>query len=102
MIEEDRKKGLNDALCYVDELEKLYDISIELIDSTQDIMKKISMTHAISSPVGKDRILDALDERLDPYSGETILGINRDVLEDIKFLTKGLTHIMEEKYAYGL
>lgn len=102
MIEEDRKKGLDDALCYVQELEKLYEISIEMIDSTIDVMDRISMTHAIASPVGKDRILSNLDERLDPYSGETILGINRDILEDIKFLTKGLTHIMEEKYAYSL
>lgn len=102
MTEEDRKKGLDDALCYVQELENLYEISIELIDATYEVIERFSVRHAMTSPVGKDRILGALDERLDPYYGETILGVNRDVLEDIKFLTKGLTHIMEEKYAYNL
>jgi len=102
MTEEEKKKGLEDAMCYVNEIEELLDISIEMIDETEDLMNRVSTSHAIWSPIGKERICRSIGSKLDPYSGETMLGVNRDVIEDIKFFVRGLNFILEEKYAYGL
>lgn len=102
MTEEEKKKGLEDALCYVQELQDLYDLSLEVLDETESVVERFSMRHAIAGPIGRERICNAIGPKLDPYSGETILGINRDILEDIKFLTKGLCFILEEKYANNL
>lgn len=100
--EEKKKAGLADAEAYTHELEALYRIADRLLEKTTELCELTSTRHAITGPTGRDRIMNSVGPELDPYHGETISGVAGDLLDDITFLTKGLVHIMEEKYAYDL
>ena len=100
--DEKRMAALADAEIYTHELESLYQIADRLLEKTAELCEITSTRHAITGPTGRDRIIDSLGPEMDPYHGETISGVARDVLDDIIFLTKGLTHIMKDKNAYNL
>lgn len=102
ITQEDKMKGLEDAISYTHELEILYELADRLLVESDRLSDQVNFTHALRSPVGRDRIIKKVGPDLDPYNGETILGVHRDLLEDIKFFTTGLSFILEEKYAYGL
>lgn len=86
---------MKDAIAYTHEIEDVCNILYELCENSEHVIDHISVTPTMRTEYGKIRVLSLMERDLSSYSGEFIMSLNRNILEDLKFFVRGLIFIME-------
>lgn len=89
---------MNDAIAYTYEMEYLCDLLDELFGKSELCMQEASPTASLKTDYGINKVRQMMMGDVSPYQGLYLAGLNRDILDDLLFIIKGLTFLLENPH----
>lgn len=89
---------MNDAIAYTHEIEYLCDVLDELFGKSELCMQEVSSTAYLKTDYGINKVRQIMTHDIAPYQGLYLAGLNRDIVDDLLFIIKGLTFLLDNPH----